>query len=133
MEKHYDHCVIDLKNKIIKTYDDGINFTYNKIDCTYLIDVTINQLNEGLCISGSEIHMCYTNKPIEIDDIDGIVSKKYIKKCGTTKLEKWWGSKECEYVEGEYYVKYNNQVTQLVIPKDTFIFKHTTHIKKSQE
>ena len=133
MEKHCDHCVIDFKNKIIKTYDDGVNFTYDKFDCIYLIDVTINHLSEGVWISGSEIHMRYTDKPIEITDIDGVVSKKYIKKCGTTKLEKWFGEKECEYVQGEYYVKYNNQVTQLLIPKDTFIFKHTTTIKKSQE
>lgn len=120
-----EHCVIDFKNKIVKTYDDKAYFTYNPVECTYLVEVTIINNNEGTWISGSEVHRCYTTKPIELKNIDGVVPKKYIKKCGTTKLEKLWGSKECEYVEGEYAVKYNNQVTEVFIPNNTFIFKHT--------
>lgn len=131
MVKNFKHCVIDFKNKIIKTYDEKAKFTYNKFDCTYLIDVTISHLVEGIGISGSEIHMCYTDKPIELSDIDGEVSKKYIKKCGTSILEKLCGCKECEYVQGEYYVKYNNEITKLIIPKDTFIFKDTITTNKN--
>jgi hypothetical protein len=126
MNKNYKHCVIDFKNKIVKTYDEGIDFRYDPVECTYLIDVTISNLVEGIGISGSEIHMRYTDKQIELSDIDGVVKESCIKKSGTTKLEKWFGCKEYEYVEGKYYVKYNDEVTKLIIPKDTFIFKHTT-------
>lgn len=68
-------------------------------------------------------------------DIDGIVSKKFIKKSGTSKLEKWLGCEEYEYVLGEYYVKYHNDVTIFNIPKniiDMFIFEHRDN-KESQE
>lgn len=120
-----EHCIIDFKNKIVKTYDDKAYFTYNPTECTYLVDVAIINNDEGTWISGSEVHRCFTNKPIELSDIDGVVSKRFIKKCGTTKLEKLFGYKECEYVEGEYAVKYNNHKTEFFIPKNTFIFKHT--------
>lgn len=121
----YCHCIIDFKNKIVKTYDDESHFTYNPVECTYLMDVTILNDSDKIWISGSEVHHCYTNKQIELTNIDGVVSKKFIKKCGTSKLEKLFGYKECEYVEGEYTVKYNNQVTEFFIPQNTFIFKHT--------
>lgn len=120
-----EHCIIDFKNKIVKTYDDKSHFTYDPAKCTYLVDVTIINNGEGTWISGSEIHRCFTNKPIELSDIDGVVAKRFIKKRGTSKLEKLFGYKECEYVEGEYAVKYNNQVTEFFIPNNTFIFKHT--------
>ncbi len=120
-----EHCIIDFKNKIVKTYDDKSHFNYNPDECTYLVDVAIINNDEGTWISGSEVHHCYTNKPVELTDIDGIVPKKYIKKCGTSKLEKLFGYKECEYVEGAYVVKYNNHKTEFFIPKNTFIFKHT--------
>lgn len=134
MVKNCKHCIIDFKNKIVKTYDDGINFRYDPIECTYLMDVTISNFIEGIGISGTEVHLRYTDRPLELSEIDGEVSEKCIKKCGTSKLEKWWGCKECEYVQGKYYVKYNNEVTKLIIPKDIFIFKHTTtNNTKSQE
>ena len=62
--------------------------------------------------------------------------KKYIKKSGTSKLEKWLGCEEYEYVLGEYCVKYNNDVTIFNIPKniiDMFTFEHHTTNKESQE
>lgn len=60
----------------------------------------------------------------------GKVGKSCIKKSGTSKLEKWLGCEEYEYVSGRYHVIYNNQKTEVVIQKDTFIFKHTTINKK---
>lgn len=136
MEKHYKHCIIDFKNKIIRTYsDDNVLFTYNPVECKYLIDVTISHTDEGIRILGTQIFRYYTDKPIKLSDINGEVAKRCIKKCGTSKLEKLWGCKEEEYVEGEYYVKYNDDVTIFNIPKnilDMFIFEHTTN-KESQE
>lgn len=126
------HCVIDFKNKIVRTYDEEFCFTYNSIDCTYLVDATINHVpDEGIFITGTEVHQRYTDTPINLSEIDGEVSKRSIKKSSIfKKLEKWLGYDEYEYVSGTYYVKYNNQVTQFIIPKDTFIFKHTTTNKK---
>lgn len=132
MVKNYKHCVIDFKNKIIRTYDEEICFTYNSINCTYLIDAVINNYpGEAIVISGSEIHQKYTDKIIKLSEIDGEVPKRCIKKSGIfKKLEKWLGYEEYEYVSGTYYVKHNNEVTKLILPKDTFIFKHTTINKK---
>jgi hypothetical protein len=135
MEKHYKHCVIDFKNKIIKTYNTNTLFTYDKFEHKYLIDVTMTHTDEGIRILGTQIFRCYTDKPIKLSEIGGVVAKRCIKKCGTSKLEKWLGFEEYEYVEGEYYVKYNNDVTIFNIPKniiDMFIFEHTTN-KESQE
>ena len=135
MEKHYKHCIIDFKNKIIKTYNTNILFTDIKVEYKYLIDVTMTHTDEGIRILGTQIYRCYTDKPIKLSDINGVVPKRFIKKCGISKLEKLWGCKEEEYVEGEYYVKYNNDVTIFNIPKnilDMFIFEHTTN-KESQE
>ena len=136
MIKNCKHCIIDFKNKIIRTYgDDNIHFTYDKFECKYLMDVTISHTDEGIRILGTQIFHCYTDKPIKLSDINGEVAKRCIKKCGTSKLEKWLGFEEYEYVEGEYYVKYNDDVTIFNIPKnilDMFIFEHTTN-KKSQE
>lgn len=129
MTKNCKHCIIDFKNKIIRTYgDDNIHFTYDKFECKYLMDVTIGHTDEGIKILGTQVFRCYTDKPIKLSDIDGVVSKKYIKKNGTSKLEKWLGCEEYEYVEGEYYVKYNNEITIFNIPKnmlDMFIFENT--------
>lgn len=129
MVKNCNHCVIDFKNKIIRTYsDNNIHFTYDKFECKYLMDVTISHTDEGIKILGTQVFRCYTDKPIKLSDIDGVVSKKYIKKNGTSKLEKWLGCEEYEYVEGEYYVKYNNEITIFNIPKnmlDMFIFEYT--------
>ena len=131
MTKNCKHCIIDFKNKIIRTYgDDNIHFTYDKFECKYLMDVTISHTDEGIKILGAQVFRCYTDKPIKLSDINGEVSKKYIKKSGTSKLEKWLGCEEYEYVEGEYYVKYNNEITIFNIPKnilDMFIFENTTN------
>ena len=131
MTKNCKHCIIDFKNKIIRTYgDDNIHFTYDKFECKYLMDVTISHTDEGIKILGTQVFRCYTDKPIKLSDIKGEVSKKYIKKSGTSKLEKWLGCEEYEYVEGEYYVKYNNEITIFNIPKnmlDMFIFENTTN------
>lgn len=136
MNKNYKHCVIDFKNEIIRTYsDDNVLFTYNPDECKYLIDVTISHTDEGIRILGTQIFRYYTDKPIKLSEIGGVVAKRCIKKCGTSKLEKWLGFEEYEYVEGEYYVKYNDDVTIFNIPKnilDMFIFEHTTN-KESQE
>jgi hypothetical protein len=135
MEKHYKHCIIDFKNKISKTYNTNTLFTYDKFEHKYLIDVTMTHTDEGIRILGTQIFRCYTDKPIKLSEIGGVVAKRCIKKCGTSKLEKWLGFEEYEYVEGEYYVKYNNDVTIFNIPKniiDMFIFEHTTN-KESQE
>lgn len=134
MVKNCKHCIIDFKNKIVKTYGDGVNFRYDPLECTYLMNVTISNLIEGIGISGTEVHLRYTDRPLELSEIDGEVSEKCIKKSKPTKIEKLWGCEEYEYVQGKYYVKYNNEVTSLIIPKDTFIFKHTTiNNTKSQE
>lgn len=131
MEKNYEHCIIDFKNKIIKTYDDGAHFTYDTVECTYLMDVTIIHTDEGTRIFGTEVHCCYADEgPVKLSDIDGVVGQSCIKKSGTSKLEKWLGCEEYEYVLGRYYVKYNNQTTEFVIPSNTFVFKHTTTNKK---
>lgn len=130
MEKHYKHCIIDFANKIIRTYNTNTLFTYDKFEYKYLIDVTMTHTDEGIRILGTQIYRCYTDKPIKLSDINGVVPKRCIKKCGTSKLEKWLGFEEYEYVEGEYYVKYNDDVTIFNIPKtilDMFIFEHTTN------
>ena len=120
------HCVIDFKNKIVKTYDEGINFRYDPLECTYLVDVTIIHTEDVTRIIGSEVHLRFADDgPIRLSEIDGYVKESCIKKSGTTKLEKWLGCEEYEYVSGKYYVKYNNQTTDIVIPTNTFIFKHT--------
>lgn len=132
IKKHcVKHCIIDFKNKIIKTYDEGIDFRYDPLECTYLVDTTIIHTDEEIKIFGSEVHYRYANDgPVKLSDIDGIVKESCIKKSGTSKLEKWLGCEEYEYVSGIYYVKYNNQTTEFTIPKDTFIFKHTNNNKK---
>lgn len=135
MMKNFKHCVIDFKNKIIRTYDDDKHFTYDPFEHKYLIDVTISHTDKGIRILGTQIFRCYTDKIINVSDIDGEVSKRSIKKCGTSKLEKLLGFKEEEYVVGEYFVKYNNDVTIFNIPKNIlgmFIFEHRTN-KESQE
>jgi hypothetical protein len=136
MEKHYKHCIIDFKNKIIKTYNTNTLFTYDKFEHKYLIDVTMTHTDEGIRILGTQIYRCYTDKPIKLSDINGVVPKRFIKKSSIfKKLEKWLGYDEYEYVEGEYFVKFNNDVTIFNIPKnilDMFIFEHTTN-KESQE
>lgn len=125
------HCVIDFKNKIIKTYDEGINFRYDPIECTYLVDTTIFHTTEGIIIMGSEVHLRFADDGIvRLSDIDGEVKESCVKRSGNTKLEKWLGCEEYEYVSGKYYVKYNNQTTEFVIPNNTFIFKHTTRNNK---
>lgn len=43
-----DHCVIDFKNKIVNTYDNKSHFAYNPVECTYLMDVTIINNDEGV-------------------------------------------------------------------------------------
>jgi hypothetical protein len=135
MTKNCKHCIIDFKNKIIRTYGDNVDFTYNPIKHKYLMDVTLEHNGDGIRILGNQVFYCYTKEPIKLSDINGEVSKKYIKKSGTSKLEKWLGCEEYEYVLGEYYVKYHNDVTIFNIPKniiDMFIFEHTTN-KESQE
>ena len=135
MTKNCKHCIIDFKNKIIRTYGDDVHFTYDPVKCKYLMDVTLEHNSDGLRILGDQVFYCYANEIIKLSDINGEVSKKYIKKSGTSKLEKWLGCEEYEYVLGEYYVKYNNDVTIFNIPKnviDTFIFEHRDN-KESQE
>ena len=135
MEKNYKHCIIDFKNKIIRTYGNDVHFTYDPAECKYLMDVTLEHNGDGLRILGDQVFYCYAKEIIKLSDINGEVSKKYIKKSGTSKLEKWLGCEEYEYVLGEYCVKYNNDVTIFNIPKnviDTFIFEHRDN-KESQE
>jgi hypothetical protein len=135
MTKNCKHCIIDFKNKIIRTYGDNVDFTYNPIKHKYLMDVTLEHNGDGIRILGHQVFYCYAKEPIKLSDINGEVSKKYIKKSGTSKLEKWLGCEEYEYVLGEYYVKYHNDVTIFNIPKniiDMFIFEHRDN-KESQE
>ena len=135
MVKNCKHCIIDFKNKIIRTYSNGVNFTYDPVECKYLMDVTLEHNGDVLRILGDQVFYCYTKEPIKLSDINGEVLKKHIRKSGTSKLEKWLGCEEYEYVLGEYCVKYNNDVTIFNIPKnilDMFIFEHTTN-KESQE
>ena len=136
MVKNCKHCIIDFKNKIIRTYSNDLHFTYDPSKCKYLMDVTMTHTDEGIRILGEQVFCCYTDKPIRLSDINGEVSKKYIKKNCTSNLEKWLGFEEYDYVLGEYYVKYNNDVTIFNIPKnilDTFIFEHHTTNKELQE
>ena len=135
MTKNCKHCIIDFKNKIIRTYGNDVHFTYDPVECKYLMDVTLEHNGDGLRILGDQVFYCYAKEPIKLSDINGEVSKKYIKKSGNSKLEKWLGCEEYEYVLGEYCVKYNNDVTIFNIPKnviDTFIFEHRDN-KESQE
>jgi hypothetical protein len=135
MTKNCKHCIIDFKNKIIRTYGDNVDFTYNPVKNKYLMDVTLEHNGDGIRILGQQVFYCYAKEPIKLSDINGEVSKKYIKKSGTSKLEKWLGCEEYEYVLGEYYVKYHNDVTIFNIPKniiDMFIFEHRDN-KESQE
>lgn len=76
MTKNCKHCIIDFKNKIIRTYGNDVHFTYDPVECKYLMGVTLEHNGDGLRILGDQVFYCYAKEPIKLSDINGEVSKK---------------------------------------------------------